>query len=205
MKRETSEPRRAVDWDEIRRRLARTGELLERSGAGDPGERRRILRERARALAAPPGTEESGPRLETVEFLLAGERYAVEMRFLREVAFLRDFTPLPCTPPSVLGVLHLRGQVVSVVDLRAYFEHPPEGISDLNRILVLSSQHVELGILADAIAGVRTLPTAALQPPPATFTGPRRDYLLGIGPDGTAVLDAGRILSDPALIVNEFV
>ena len=205
MTNETSKQCPAVDWDEIRRRLGRTGEILHRGGAADPAERKRILHERARALAEEPRAEEPGPRIETVEFLLAGERYAVEMRFVREVAFLRDFTPLPCTPRAVLGVLHLRGEVVSIVDLRAFFEHPRGGISDLNRIVILSSPDLELGILTDAIAGVRVLSAEALRSPPATFTGLRREYLMGVTADGTAVLDAGRILSDRSLIVNDFV
>jgi purine-binding chemotaxis protein CheW len=205
MTNETSKQRHAVDWGEIRRRLAGTGEVLDRGGAVDPAERKRILHERARALAGQPRAEEPGPQIETVEFLLAGERYAVEVRFVREVAFLRDFTPLPCTPPSVLCVLHVRGEVVSIVDLRAFFEHPPGGISDLNRVVVLFSPDLEIGILADAIAGVRILSAEALQSPPATFTGLRREYLMGVTADGTAVLDAGRILSDRGLIVNEFV
>jgi purine-binding chemotaxis protein CheW len=205
MTNEGSKTRQAVDWEEIRRRLAKTAEVLDRGGTAEPGERKRILQERARALAEEPRAGERGPRIETVEFLLAGERYAVEVGFVREVAFVRDFTPLPCTPLAVLGVLHLRGEVVSILDLRAFFEHPPGGLSDLNRILVISSPDLELGILADAIIGVRAIPAAALQPPPATFTGLRREYLTGITADGTAVLDAGRILADRSLIVNDFV
>ena len=76
-----------------------------------------ILRARARVLARPrkqaPATE---TLLELLEFRLARERYAVEVRYVREVYPLKDLTPLPSTPPFVLGVVNVRGRILPVLD-----------------------------------------------------------------------------------------
>jgi purine-binding chemotaxis protein CheW len=100
--------------------------------------------------------------------------------------------------------MNVRGEILSIIDIRKFFDLPEPGLGDLNRVIVLSLQDMEFGILADGIAGIRTVPAEGLQPPPPTFTGLRREYLKGLVPDGTAILDAGKILSDQRIVINEF-
>src|SRR6185369_5807442 len=70
----------------------------------------KILRERAKATArVPPDRESTSGLIAIVEFLLADERYGIESVWVREVLPLRDLTPVPCTPPFVLGILNVRG------------------------------------------------------------------------------------------------
>ena len=42
--------------------------------------------------------------------------------FVREVYPLKDYTPLPCTPPFVLGLVNVRGQIISVIDIKKFFD-----------------------------------------------------------------------------------
>src|ERR1700712_5225839 len=91
----------------------------------------RILRERARLLARVPESEPvAGAVLELLEFSLAQERYAVENRFVREVCPLKELTPLPCTPPFLLGVVNVRGRILPVLDLKKFFDLPEKGLTD---------------------------------------------------------------------------
>jgi purine-binding chemotaxis protein CheW len=138
-----------------------------------------------------------------VEFLLAGEHYAIESTAVREVHPLRELTPLPCTPPFVLGIMNVRGQIMAVVDLRRFFDLPLPDLTDLNKVVILRSGNMELGILADAVIGVRVIPRQEIQPPPPTFTGLRADYLHGVTVQGLIVLDAGRIAADGRIVVHE--
>jgi purine-binding chemotaxis protein CheW len=164
----------------------------------------KILRARARALARPPEhAPATGPLLEVLEFRLAQERYALETRCVREVSPLKDLTPLPCTPPFVLGIVNVRGRIVPVVDLKKFFDLPEEGLTDLHRIILLEGHGVEIGLLADATEGVRLIPMDTLQPSLPTFTGIRSEYLKGVTDDRVVVLDAPRILADPKIIVHE--
>lgn len=163
-----------------------------------------LLEKRARELArAPLDPTETGAFLDIVQFTMARACYGVASQFVKEVQPLRDFTPLPGLPPFVLGILAVRGRVVSLVDLKVFFAIPERGLSDINHVVVLSGPDMEFGILADELLGVRRLPEAELQGDIATFSGRRKEYLHGVAPDGTVVLDAGKILADPELVVRD--
>lgn len=168
-----------------------------------PGERKRVLRQRAVALAKEPERGGDEERLEVVEFLLAHERYGVESSYVREVWPLRDLTPLPCTPPHVLGIVNVRGQILSVIDLKKFFGLPDRGLGDLNKVLILKADSMEFGILADVINGVSSVAAASLQKSVLTITGVGEEYLRGVTADRLVVLDAGRILADERIVVNE--
>lgn len=163
-----------------------------------------ILRARARALARPrEQVAVAAASLELLEFRLAQESYALETRYVREVVALRDLTPLPCTPPFVLGMVNVRGRILPVLDIKKFFDLPEQGLADLHHIILVRGNDLEFGLLADVIIGVRTVPTVALQPSVPTLTGIRGAYLKGVTAERLVVLDLERILTDPAIIVHE--
>jgi len=167
----------------------------------DAGE---ILRARARALARPrERSAVADTSLELLEFRLAQESYALETRHVGEVVPLKDLTPLPCTPPFVLGIVNVRGRITPVIDIKKFFDLPDKGLTDLHRIILVRGRDLELGLLADVIVGVRTIPVDSLQPSLPTLTGIRADYLKGVTAERLVVLDLDRILADPKIIVHE--
>lgn len=164
----------------------------------------RILRERAVALARRPVEHaRDGDNLELLEFTLARERYALETRHVQEIQPLRDLTPLPGTPPFLLGIVNLRSRIVPVLDLKKFFELPEQGLTDLHRIILVRGQDMEFGILADTIVGVHEVPVASLQPSLPTLTGIRADYLRGVTEERLVVLAFDRILADPAILIDQ--
>jgi len=196
---------RPTDWADMHARLARVHAALDANWAPSAEQARDILRKRARALAAPsPGGRVEAP-LEVIEFVIAGESYAIESAWVGEVFPLTGLTRLPGTPPFVLGIVNLRGEIVSVVDLRGFFDLPAAGLTDLNKVIVLQSREMLFGILADRVEGVRTVDAARLQGGLSTLTDRRRDYLCGIAEGRLVVLDAAALLGDPRMVVNEYV
>jgi purine-binding chemotaxis protein CheW len=188
----------------VHRRLAAAQAALEREFEPTPAVRADILRQRARAMAQePPQEVEEGATLELHEFVLANERYALESSYVREVYPLKELAPLPCVPRYVLGITNLRGQIVSVIDIKRFFDLPESGLSDLNKVILLSDDGMEFGILADQIVGVRWLARQDLQPVLPTLTGIRAEYLKGVTAERLAVLDAARLIHDGNLVVNE--
>jgi purine-binding chemotaxis protein CheW len=119
------------------------------------------------------------------------------------VAVLESLTPLPCVPAFVLGIVNLRGEMLSVIDLKRFFELPDKGLGDLNKIIVLRSEEVLFSVLADAIVGVRRVMLADIHPSLPTLTGIRKDYLKGITPERLIVLDAEKLLADERIVVRE--
>jgi purine-binding chemotaxis protein CheW len=193
-----------IDWEEIHRRLEASQAALERRLTPGGEEEQKTLRSRAKLLAREARAEEApGQRLDVVEFLLGYERYAMESSYIREICPLRELTPLPGTPPFVLGLINLRGQVLSIIDIKKFFDLPEKGLTDLNKAIIVRAGQMELGILADAILSVRLISLQDLQPCLPTLTGIRAEYLRGITKDPIVVLDAGKLLADRRIIVDD--
>jgi purine-binding chemotaxis protein CheW len=195
--------RMAIDWAAVRQRLDAARTATEQ--AWNPGVEvtSRILNERAKVLAQMGGEAQVTDTLEIVEFVLAHERYGIETSFVREIHSLVDLTPLPCTPAFVLGVVNLRGEIVSVIDIKKFFDLPEQGLTDLNKVIVLQSETMQFGILADAVQGVRRVPIDEIQTSMPTLTGIRERYLIGVTSERMIVLDADKLLADEGIVVQE--
>lgn len=163
-----------------------------------------ILKERAKLLAREPKKEPvTAEAFEILEFALAYESYGVETSFVREVYPLKELTPLPHTPPFILGITNVRGQIVSIIDVKKFFDLPERGLTDLNKIIILHNDRMEFGVLADVIIAVRHIALKDIQPSLPTLTGIRQEYLKGVTPERLVILDAERLLSDSKMVVHE--
>ena len=162
--------------------------------------RRDTLVARARLLArVPPEPPRAGEMLELVVFVLAGERYGIESRLVREVARLTRFTPVPGTPSFVLGVTSLRGEILALFDLRQLLGVVASGVTDLARIVVLGENRREFGILADSASEIVCIPRAGLAQTDAAWG---RAHVRGVSPEGLIVLSGEALLADPQLTVG---
>lgn len=193
----------AVDWQAVHRRLEATGAAIERQISLSQEGKKSLLKARATSLAALPQSEAADEYLEIIEFQLASETYGIELRHAREVSLLKELTPVPCTPAFVLGIINVHGRVLSVVDLKRFFDLPNNALTDLNHVIVVRKDSMEVGILADTIRGVRRIPLRDLQPSLPTLTGVRAEYLKGITGERLIVLDADKLLSDSKIVVQE--
>lgn len=193
-----------VDWSEIRRRLDTTEKVLLQGAEPSPEEQHSIFKARARALAREPERDNTAQRFfDITEFRLASETYGIESAFVREVYPLKDFTPLPDVPDFVLGIINVRGQVMSVVDLKKFFSLPDEGLGELNKVIIIRNDRMEFGILADLILGTYSIALHAIQPPLPTIRGIGTEYVKGVTGERVIILDAERILSDENIVVNQ--
>lgn len=194
----------SINFREIEQRLATARAAIERIWTPSTDETHRILRERALALAQePPLQETANGTVEVLEFTLAYERYAVETHHVRQVALLEGLTPLPCTPPFVLGIVNLRGAILPVMNLKNFFGLPEKGLTDLSKIIVLQSENTLFSILADEIAGVRRILLADIQSSLPTLTSILKNYLKGVTSERVALLDAAKLLTSGEIIVQE--
>ena len=112
--------RRHVDWREVRRRLEAARAAIERVWAPAPEEAKRILKARAQALAREPEQAQAADDTSRSWNFSWPETYGFETRYVREVYPLENLTPLPCTPAFVLGIVNLRGEILSVIDIRKF-------------------------------------------------------------------------------------
>lgn len=193
-----------VNWEERHEKINRVVHRLEQGWKPEAEEKNKILRERAKNL----GRSRTATNIETgllnlLVFTLADESYAMEIRFVREICQLNELVPVPCTPGFILGMIHVRGEIVSVVDLKKIFDLPVKGLTELNKVIIIHNNTMEFGILADTIPGIRSIPSGSLQKSLPTLTGIREEYLLGVTRESLVVLDAGKLLSDKDMIVHD--
>jgi len=166
---------------------------------------RRILEERARDLARPREDIVGKPvdAMSVVCFDVGNEQYAFATHSVRETLPLRDVSAIPCTPPFVRGIINLRGQILTVLDLRPLFGLSPRNASEDQYVVVLRTGGSEAGIVADRITGLRAMKREELQATLPTFDEIRQDVIDGVARDGLVILDAAKLLSHPVIVVNE--
>lgn len=170
----------------------------------DQAAQRAILKERARQLAQPVHTErEAQATLPVLLFVLEGERFAAEIRYLREVFTIREITPLPGTPPFVLGLINVRGHIMSVVDIRRFLGLNARSQRMPSIALLVANGGMEIGFAVDDVLGSWELPVEHLHPPLPTLSGRSVEYLKGITSERVALLDLDRLLRSAEIIVDE--
>lgn len=195
-----SEP--AIDWEQVRKRLADLQSQAAQGRTVTVEEQNRILHERARHLARAADAPANGRLLlEIIEFELAGECYAFELDCVREICPLNDLTPVPCTPRFISGVINLRGEIHTVVDLKKFFDLPEHASTELRKVLMIEGGGMRVGILTDVIRDVRTILQEELFLSLPTLTGVRAQYIKGVTSDRLIVLDSEKLLSDDAILV----
>ena len=193
-----------VDWSEINSKVNSLHESLNQKIILPAEKKRSVLKSRAKVLAVEK-TDESvlNKFIEILEFRLASETYGIETAFIREVYPLKDLTTLPGTPPFVLGIVNVRGQIISVIDLKIFFNLPEKGLGELNKVIIIRNERMEFGILADIINGIRSVSHDAVQSSPVSKSEIGTDYLKGVINDHTIILDADKILKDENIIIHQ--
>jgi chemotaxis signal transduction protein len=162
-----------------------------------------LLAERAKKIAQPEETLTDTKTAEVLRFRLAYREYAIEMQYIREVILTGEITPVPGTPEYISGLCVVRGEIISLVDLRVLLSITERGLTDLNRVIVLTNHTLTFGILADYITGIGTLELNRIDPPdPGIFPGAPQ-YIKGIADLSLVVLDAAALFSDSRMIIDE--
>jgi purine-binding chemotaxis protein CheW len=113
-------------------------------------------------------------------FRIGEETFGVDIFSVREIVRVQEITKVPGTPEFVMGVINLRGKIISVVDLGRQLGQPPTEIGRSSRILVIQLDGVTIGFLVDAATAVMKVPAEAIEPPPEMTGDIKADYLDGV-------------------------
>lgn len=138
----------------------------------------------AAATGPMPGLLAAEPQ-QYLTFMLGGETFALGILAIKEIIEYRGLTEVPMMPPSIRGVINLRGAVVPVMDLQARFGRPTSDITKRTCIVIIEvesegERHV-LGAVVDAVNEVLEIPAADIEPPPSFGTRIRSDFIHGMG------------------------
>ncbi len=139
------------------------------------------------------------PVTQWVTFRLADETYGVNVMQVQEVLRISEIAPVPGAPDYVLGIINLRGHVVSVLDTRRRLELPDKPTDDASRIIIIELESQTIGILVDSVAEVEDVRTAQIDTAPGVGSEDASRYISGVvsrKDDLLILLDVHRLLSE---------
>jgi len=143
-------------------------------------------------------------------FLMANEKYGLEILKVREIMGMMDVTTVPTTPAFVRGVINLRGKVIPVVDLRLKFGLEAKEDTQRTCIIVVhlthTAQEMTMGIIVDEVSDVLDIDQNQIEPPPSFGANIRTDFILGMGKVDQKVmtmLDIDRVLTEQEVALVE--
>jgi purine-binding chemotaxis protein CheW len=194
----------AIDWQEAHVRLERLRQALNANAPLAPIEVQRILRQRAQKLAQP--LEEAAPVTEVLELLvcsLAGEHYGIDAIHVLEVVPLQGLTPVPCTPPFVLGVVNHRGRILPVLDFRQLFMLAGQESTAGGWVVAVEANGMTFGIFAAAVPGVIRIIADEVAPLTVMRTSEHIPCVRGVTREMIVVLDLEGLTKWPKLLIDD--
>ena len=147
------------------------------------------------SLASNPSDEV----FQRVTFKLENETYGINVMQIQEILRYSEIAAVPGAPDYVLGIINLRGNVVTVIDTRSRFGLMPAEITDNSRIVIIEAEKQVIGILVDSVAEVVYLKKSDIESAPHVGTEESAQFIQGVTnrEDGLLILvDLNKLLSD---------
>jgi len=139
------------------------------------------------------------PILQWVTFRLEDEIYGINVMQVKEVLRYSEIAPVPGAPSYVLGIINLRGSVVTVMDTCQRFSLPTGEITDSTRIMILEVEGHVIGILVDAVSEVVYLRQSEVEPSPNVGNDESSRFIQGVCHKNDTLLilvDLDKLLSE---------
>ncbi|EGV52244.1 chemotaxis protein CheW [Candidatus Endoriftia persephone str. Guaymas] len=137
--------------------------------------------------------------IQLVTFRLMDESYGINVMKVQEVLRVSEIAPVPGAPSFVLGIINLRGNVVTVIDTRSRFGLPPHEVDDASRIIIIESEKQVVGILVDSVAEVVELRETEIDAAPNVGSEESSRYIQGVVTQENRLLilvDLNKLLTD---------
>jgi len=148
-------------------------------------------------LATSASTDDS--IIQWVTFRLADEIYGINVMQVQEVLRVSEIAPVPGAPHYVLGIINLRGNVVTVVDTRIRLGLEISELTDATRIVIIEGTRQVVGILVDCVAEVVDLPMSEVESAPNVGNDESARYIQGVASCNGELLilvDLNKLLTD---------
>ena len=152
-----------------------------------------------RAIKNETDVDSNDEVLQWVTFQLEQETYGINVMQVQEVLRYSEIAPVPGAPSYVLGIINLRGNVVTVIDTRLRFGLQTTEVTDNSRIVIIESEQQVIGILVDSVAEVVYLKTSEIDSAPNVGTDESARFIQGVSNRDDELLilvDLDKMLTD---------
>jgi purine-binding chemotaxis protein CheW len=143
--------------------------------------------------------EEDTQRGKFLTFILGGESYGIEIKYVTEIIGIQAITEVPELPDYIKGIINLRGKIIPVMDVRLRFRKPYREYNDRTCVIVVDMLEISIGLIVDSVSEVLSIPEEEIVPPPEMGGALSNRYIKGIGKVGNEVkliLDCNKLLND---------
>jgi purine-binding chemotaxis protein CheW len=143
--------------------------------------------------------QSDNPMLRWVTFRLENEKYGINVMQVQEVLRVTEIAPVPGAPDYVLGIINLRGNVVTVIDTRKRFGLDPIEMDDSTRIVIIESDGQVVGILVDSVAEVVDIRASEVEHAPNVGTEESAKFIQGVSSiegELLILIDLKKLLTD---------
>ena len=165
-----------------------------------------VFRRRSERLKQSGGGEETLEMMPLAIAEIEGEFFGFELKYVREFFEAAQITPVPCCPPQIIGNVNLRGDVLTVVNIRDRLNLPPRGPQDIGKIIVTRIDDLIVGVWVDELHGVHYLPTSELTDASTRAHAGSDPPLVAAAPYGgtmISILDLPRLMALESWMVDE--
>ncbi len=129
---------------------------------------------------ATSATHHSDDTLDIIAFRLRDQEFCVKTTTIREIRGWAPSTPIPHSPPEVLGVMNLRGSIIPIIDLARQLGMPHTEADERSAIVVAEVHNMVIGMLVDRVSDILTVPANQIQPIPDVATSFDNTFSEGI-------------------------
>jgi len=134
-----------------------------------------------------------------VTFRLNEEIYGINVMLVQEVLRVTEIAPVPGAPNYVIGIINLRGNVVTVIDTRMRFGLPPKEMDDSTRIVIIEAENQTVGIVVDSVSEVVDIYSNEIETAPNVGNDETARYIEGVVSRSEELLilvDLNKLLTD---------
>lgn len=121
------------------------------------------------------------PSVGILEFMLSNERYAIRVSETNEIIRMVETVPVPKAPPYIKGIINLRGDVISIVDIGLLVDRKKRDLTKDSRILIVSADNESAGLLVEKVMGIRKVKLSSFEPPSDLIRQKGNIFIEGIG------------------------
>ncbi|MGK7876047.1 MAG: chemotaxis protein CheW [Xenococcaceae cyanobacterium] len=186
-------------------------ELLESQRVFSPNatpEERAIFRKRAENLRQSADGEDLAGFSPLAVVVLNDEFFGIDLKMVREFTNIRQATPIPCCPPHIIGNMNLRGEILTLVDIRGLLNLPLMDMADSSKAMIVQAEDIVAGIKVEEVFDVMFLHPQEIKSVPTAIHSVNDECLQGTAPyhgKMMSILDMPKILLNGGLIVDEAV
>lgn len=141
--------------------------------------------------------------IQLIIFCAGNEEFGVKIDSVREIIKIGTITPIPDSPPFIKGIINVRGEIVTAVDIKSRFSLPDNKNTGSKHIIVTKQEDSLFGLIVDEVIEILRIMKKDINPPPSLITGINDKYISGVITHHDRliiILDLNLVLSHKELI-----